>query len=235
MFGAALMATEPKPKLVRQELACVDRKLEPDKNHPFFQVKGFVELEPVQPVRGGIFVIVEVVNEGSETLELLRITHGGDVIVRSEDRVELNIPDPGRFSSADPARLPGAAPRDPHRSPKDFGFMKPPNAWRDTKIKTIEDIKEDKIRLAPQERLQLGMLVTKVMCDPKAWEKEIERRKDPNCGLPAPEPPEACPIEAGKYNIHAMITLGIPGSKIWTFDSEGLQVELVETPPGSGE
>lgn len=235
LFAGAHGAAEPNPTVVRRELGCVDRRLETDKNHPLFHVKGFVEFEPVQPVRGGLFVIVEVANEGSETLELQRVTHRADVGVFSKDQVELNLPNPGRYGVDDVVRRPGAAARDPHRSPKDFGFMKPPNAWRDPKTKTIEEVKEDTVRLAPQERLQLGLLVTKVMCDPASWSEEIEKRRDPECGLPAPQPAEACAIEAGKYTIYVSITAGTPGHDIWTFHSERLEVELVEAPASNGE
>jgi len=116
-------------------------------------------------------------------------------------------------------------------------LMHPPRAWRDPKIKVVQEAvdNKDKIRLEPGERFQTAVLVNKVLCDPKGYWEELKKRQVPieeaDPDLPPIEPPPVCDIPAGKYSVAVSIGAKPAGERGWGFASELFTIELVSDDP----
>ncbi len=218
-------------KVVRQELQIVNKKLPGAEIHPLRDIHVYVEVNPVQPTVGlGIFFVIDVANAGSEPVEMWATDRwvGVSLSLWNADGVRVDVPDRDRTSKGNPG---GAARRQgvpehikaeiERRMP--FETMKPDFLPSDANVKSIESIKDNKVRLEPGEHFQVQVLVTKVLAEPETWWPEIEKRSGqpysgkPDSGDPGPglDPPEIASIGAGTYTLGISVGLFVEGHPLW--------------------
>jgi len=221
--------------IVRQELEIIGKKLPGADTDPRRDVHVFVEVNPVQPrVAGGLFFVIDVGNEGSEPVELVDITKRHIALyLWNADDVRMDLPDRERTTKSNPG---GWARR--HEQPehvkaeieqrRPFAVMKPDFLRADDpKVKSIESIKDGKIRLEPGEHFRVQVLVTKVLNEPEKWKAEIEKRSaNPHTPFPGLDPPEMARIGAGTYTLRTSVGLGVEGRIPWSASSERFTVRL---------
>jgi len=179
----------------------------------------FVEVSPIQPrVAGGVFFVIDVGNEGSDPAELADITADGRIGlgVWNADGVPVDLPDHEGTTTSNPggwARRHGLPEhvKAEMKERRPFAVMKPDLLPDDPKMKSIESIKDGKIRLEPGEHFQVQVLITKVLGEPEKWQAEMEKRSGkPPTGLPGPDPPKIARIDAGTYQFLARIIRTCP-------------------------
>jgi hypothetical protein len=223
--------------IVRQELQIVHKNLPDAKDHPLREISVFIELGAVQPrVAGGMCFVIDVGNDGPEPVELVDITTPGKgriaIQLWNADGVRMDLPDREAARKGNPggwARRHGLPERIKaeieQRRP--FAVMKPDFLPDDPKVKSIESIKDGKIRLEPGEHFQVQVLVTKVLAEPEKWRAEIEKRSaNPHTPFPGLDPPEMARIAAGTYTLSTSVALFVEGRVLWSASSERLTVRL---------
>lgn len=230
--------TDPRGTILRQELQIIDKKLPGAETDPRRDVHVFVEVSPVQPrVAGGIFFVIDVGNDGSGPVELADITDGHIAFyLWNADGVPVDLPDEEGNSRANrggggahkgmlPEHVKAAIEQ---RRP--FVVMKPDLLPDDPEVKSIESIKDGKIRLEAGEHFQVQVLVTKVLAEPEKWQAEIGKRSVPIEQAPPnfhpPDPPKIARIGAGTYTLRTSVSLFVEGQVPWSASSERVTVRL---------
>ena len=210
--------------IVRQELQIVNKKLPGAETDPRRDIHVFVEVSPIQPrVARGVFFVIDVGNEGSEPVELADITADGRIGLSlwNADGVPVELPDRERTSKRNPggwARRHGVPEqiKADMKERRPFAVMKPDFLPDDPKVKSIESIKDGKIRLEAGEHFQVQVLVTKVLAEPEKWRAEIEKRSaNPHTPFPGLDAPEMARIGAGTYQLVVHVPLIVEEKHFW--------------------
>jgi hypothetical protein len=228
--------TDARGTIVRQELQIVNKKLPGAETDPRRDVHVFVEVSPVQPrVAGGICFVIDVGNEGSEPVELADITADGRIglSVWNAHGVPVDLPDDEGTTTSNPggwARRHGLPEhiKAEIKERRPFAVMKPYLLPDDPKVKSIESIKDGKIRLEPGEHFQVQVLITKVLGEPEKWQAEMEKRSaNPHTPFPGLGAPEIARIDTGTYQLLVHVPLMVEGKHPWgASSSERLTVRL---------
>jgi len=231
--------TDPRGTIVRQELQIVNKKLPGAGTDPRRDIHVFVEVSPVQArVAAGIFFVIDVGNEGSEPVELADITNGYiGLYLWNADGIRVDLPDPAVGKPGHNRRLPEHVKADMEQR-RPFAVVKPDFFLPDDpKVKSIESIKDGKIRLEAGEHFQVQVLTTKVLGEPEKWWAEIEKRSVPieqaPPNLPPPDPPKIARIARGTYTFWTSVGLVVEGRVPWGASSERVAVRL--GPPADEE
>lgn len=208
-FGLAAFAQD-QATFIRSELKGLVRKgsspAPPD--DPLNQVKVFVELDTAQSeVQRGILFLLDIANEGSESMEILDPSKKLHVYLYNALDLRVDIPPPPFFPRGHLRDPEGFDARWEGRRP--FRVTEVQRDQQESSVKSTPDVKEGKVRLEPGEHFQVNVQVTKIIADAERyWTEKGRRQQQPADSKPATwNPPEIIPVGVGSYRLSVSVFL----------------------------
>ncbi len=195
-------------------------------------VKVFLEVAPTQRDPGrGIRAIVDIVNEGSRSIQLrdptevintqgkgVRLTGRVDiqldkVLSEGTPTVRVDLPPPlprgALFQTGDPRSYKA---RWDERGP--FFVIAVDRPTHGVGVKSVQAIADGQIVLEPGEQFQFVVSIAQIMNDPQRYWADVARRKNARSDVDAGpiEPPKPVPIPLGNYLLSVSVFLETAGS-----------------------